>query len=216
MRSDVAVLFDIDGTLVRKTGPHHRDALSIAARRIFGVEATTDGIPVHGMLDPDILAAMLERAGVSEARRAMPELQHAAEEHYLAECPDLRFAVCPGVTELLARLEHAQIPTALVTGNFTRIGWRKLEAAGLKQYFRYGAFAEMAATRAGLAAIAARELGSPQRVLLVGDAPSDIEAAKANGFVSVAVHTGVSNREDLAPLQPDYLLPSLRLFPLTL
>ena len=214
MRSDVAVLFDIDGTLVRKTGPDHRDALSVAVRRVFGAEATTDGIPVHGMLDPDILTVMLERIGIAEARSAMPQLQHAAEEHYLDACPDLRFAVCPGVHSLLARLQETQIPMALVTGNFTRIGWRKLEAAGLNRYFEFGAFAEMAQTRAGLAAIAARELGSPAQVFLVGDAPSDIEAAKANGFVSVSVHTGISTREELANLNPDYLLSSLDAFPL--
>ena len=142
----------------------------------------------------------------------MPQLQHAAEDYYLTACPDLRFAVCPGVPPLLERLQGEGVPMALVTGNFTRIGWHKLAQAGLGGYFAFGAFAEMAPTRAGLAAIAARELGSPERVYLVGDAPSDIEAARANGFVSVAVHTGISSREELAALNPDYLLPSLDTF----
>jgi len=212
VRSSGAVLFDIDGTLVRKTGPYHRDALSVAVREVFGVEATTDGIPVHGMLDPDILTAMLERAGVSQAqaRDGMLQLQASAEEYYLRVCPDLRYAACPGVRPLLRRLRSKRVPLALVTGNFTRIGWRKLERAGLSQYFRFGAFAEMAQTRAELAAIAASELVMPARVYLVGDAPSDIEAARANGFTSISVNTGISTREELAACKPDYLLPSLR------
>src|ERR1017187_2890385 len=45
------VLFDIDGTLVRRAGPHHRQALIDAVRRVTGLETTTDRIPVHGMLD---------------------------------------------------------------------------------------------------------------------------------------------------------------------
>ncbi len=52
------------------------------------------------------------------------------------------------------------------------------------------------------------------RVYLVGDAPSDIEAARANGIISVSVHTGISTREELAMLKPDYLIPSLRFFKL--
>jgi len=214
VRSDAVVLFDIDGTLVRKSGPYHRDALSVAVQEVFGIDTTTEGIPVHGMLDPDILCAMLGRAGVEEgaARGEMPQLQLAAEEYYLRVCPDLRHAACPGVRPLLARLRRKRVPLALVTGNFTRIGWRKLERAGLRRYFQFGAFAEMAGTRAGLAAIAARELGARGPVYLVGDAPSDIKAARANGFTAVSVHTGVSKREDLAALEPDYLLSSLRWF----
>ncbi len=216
VRSDAVVLFDIDGTLVRRSGPQHREALSVAAREIFGTHATTEGIPVHGMLDQDILTAMLVRVGVrdAEARARMKDLQAVAEEYYLRECPDIRHAVCPGVGPLLESLRGKRVPMALVTGNFTRIGWRKLERAGLKDYFHFGAFAEMAATRGELAAIAARELGASGPVYLVGDAPSDVAAARANGFTAVSVHTGVSSREELAALAPDYLLESLLWFDL--
>ena len=47
-------LFDIDGTLLRRAGPHHREALVEAVRRVTGFDTTTDGIPLYGMLDPDI------------------------------------------------------------------------------------------------------------------------------------------------------------------
>lgn len=215
MRSKTAILFDIDGTLVRRTGPYHREALAVAIREVFAIDTTTDGIPVHGMLDPDILQAMLNRAGFSNeaVARAMPELQRFAEEHYLAVCPDLQHAACPGVPSLLERIRRGNIPLALVTGNFTRIGWHKLERAGLAQYFSFGAFAELAQTRAGLAALAIAHVDA-DRVYLVGDAPSDIEAARANGIISVSVHTGISSREDLAALKPDHLIPSLRFFTL--
>ena len=39
------VLFDIDGTLLRRAGPHHRTALIDAIHRVTGVRTTTDGIP---------------------------------------------------------------------------------------------------------------------------------------------------------------------------
>ena len=70
------VLFDIDGTLVRRAGPHHRAALVHAVRRVTGLDTTTEGIPVQGMLDPDILKVMMRTAGARRTtiRDAMPEI----------------------------------------------------------------------------------------------------------------------------------------------
>ncbi len=118
------VLFDIDGTLVRRTGPHHRQALEEAVYRVAGLRVTTDGIPVHGMLDQDIIAQMMNREGVSKDRidAEMPEIHNVAENIYLETCPDLRKKTCPGVRNFLYRLKRRRIPLALVTGNLTRIG----------------------------------------------------------------------------------------------
>jgi phosphoglycolate phosphatase-like HAD superfamily hydrolase len=212
------VLFDIDGTLVRRAGPCHRQALEKAIHHVTGCLTTTDGIPLHGMLDQDILSQMMQREGMSARRiaAAMPVIHHHAQRIYIRTCPDIRDKTCPGVRSLLYRLTRRKIPLALVTGNLTKIGWKKLERAGLKDYFLFGAFAEMAATRAGLAKLAietARKRGlSTDSVALIGDAPSDIEAAKANGIRSISVATGISNSEELAALNPDVLLEDLRHF----
>jgi len=212
------VLFDIDGTLVRRAGPHHREALVKGIRRVTGLDTTTEGIPVQGMLDPDILTIMLRRAGVPRAsiRRDLPAIQQAAERHYLRVCPALHDKHCPGVEPVLQRLQRRGILLALVTGNLTRIGWRKLQRAGLRDYFRFGAFGEMAHTRAGLARIAIREArrrgwlerGAP--VSLIGDAPADILAARANRIRAISVKTGITPPEELEALAPDYLLRDLR------
>ena len=75
------LLFDIDGTLVRRAGPHHRLALIEAVRRVTGVDTTTDGVPVHGMLDPDILTTMMRKARMSDQEIAlnMPAVIECAE-----------------------------------------------------------------------------------------------------------------------------------------
>lgn len=216
------VLFDIDGTLVRRAGPHHREALEHAARKVLGIAASMDGIPTHGMLDTDILAAMLRREGVPlrEIRDATEALMHSAEQRYLRRGPDsLASRVCPGARGLLARLDHRGVPLLLVTGNFARIGWRKVELAGLRPYFRDGAFAGMSGTRTGLARLAirhARERGwlngapaSAANVALIGDAPSDIEAARKNRIRSVAVSTGMTPYEELRTHQPHVLVRRL-------
>jgi phosphoglycolate phosphatase len=212
------ILFDIDGTLVRRSGPQHRDALSEAVRRVTGLHTTTDGIPVHGMLDQDILTQMLLREGVTKSKivAALPAIHDHAERIYLETCPDIRRKTCPGVRSLLHRLTRKKATLALVTGNLTRIGWKKVESAGLKHYFHFGAFSEMAKTRGGLAKIAiaqARREGAIDKtdlVALIGDAPSDILAAKENGIRSISVATGISTRDELEMFQPDVLIDDLR------
>lgn len=212
------VLFDIDGTLVRRAGPQHRQALVDAVRRVTGRETTTDHIPVHGMLDPDILTRMMQDAGASapEIRRAMPEIIKRAQQIYVRSVPNLARKTCPGVRTLLGRLERDGVLLGLVTGNLTRIGWKKLERAGLKARFRFGLFGEMAKDRGGLARLAIREartrgwIEAATPIALVGDAPSDIQAAKQNSIRAIAVYTGISTRDELLAYAPDILLEDLR------
>ena len=214
------VMFDIDGTLMRRAGPHHRQALIHGIRKVTGLETTTDGIPVQGMLDPAIVGEMMRRAGANRTliRQAMPEIQRAAERYYLRVCPPLEGKHCPGVPALLERLVRRGFLLALVTGNLTRIGWRKLERAALGHHFRYGAFGEMAASRSGLVRWAIGEarrrhaLPPQAPVTLVGDATSDVIAARDNGIRVIAVRTGITPVEDLQALGPDYLLRNLREF----
>jgi phosphoglycolate phosphatase-like HAD superfamily hydrolase len=211
-------LFDIDGTLVRRAGPHHRDALVHAVRRVTGLETTTEGIPVQGMLDPDILSIMMRMAGLKRAaiREEMPRVLRAAERYYLRVCPELVGKHCPGVEPTLEKLARRRILLGLVTGNLTRIGWRKLERAGLRGYFQFGAFGEMARTRGGLARMAIREarqrgwIAREAPVSLIGDAPADILAARENGIRAISVQTGITPVEELAALGPDVFLKDLR------
>src|SRR5579863_1760754 len=216
--SRALVLFDIDGTLVRRAGSHHRDALVEGVRRVTGLETSTAGIPVQGMLDPVILTLMLRNAGASRStiRQAMPEIQRSAERYYRRVCPEIQDKHCPFVTAVLDRLTRRGILLGLVTGNLTRIGWHKLHCAGLRRYFRFGAFGEMATTRAGLARMAIREarsrgwIGREAPISLVGDSPSDVIAARGNGIRSIAVRTGITPPAELEAERPDFLLQTLR------
>lgn len=211
-------LFDIDGTLLRRAGPHHREALEEALWQTARLRATTDHIPVQGMLDGDILRWMMRDAGAGAAqiRQLLPLVMRKAQALYVRRCPDLRRKVCPGVRGLLARLSRMEAPMGLVTGNLSRIGWMKMERAGLKRHFRFGAFAEAGKTRAQLARLAvaeARRRGWIDRnapVALVGDHPNDIAAARANGLRAVAVATGVVAYDELRACGPDVLVEDMR------
>ena len=95
-----------------------------------------------------------------------------------------------------------------------------MEHAGLKPYFRFGAFAESAKDRAGLVRLAIRHarregwIARESRISLIGDHPNDVSAARANNVRSIAVATGLTSIEDLAAHSPDHLLADLRLLKL--
>jgi phosphoglycolate phosphatase-like HAD superfamily hydrolase len=212
------VLFDIDGTLLRRAGPHHRQALEHAVFAAGRRCASTDGIPVQGMLDGDILACMMRSAGLTRAeqRALMPEVMRLAQSWYVRRCPDLRPRVCPGVRSTLRALRRRGALLGLVTGNLSRIGWKKMERAGLREHFHFGAFAEQGATRTQLARLAVRQarregwIARSAPVALVGDHPNDIAAARGAGLRSVAVGTGLVGLEELRTHRPDLLLADLR------
>ena len=152
-------LFDIDGTVLRKAGPHHRMALEHAATQVTGRLCTTEGVPVAGMLDRDIVRLMLIQAGVAEKRISgwMPAIVGLAQQRYPRICPHLRHRICPGMRPFLSKLQRRGIACGLVTGNLSRIGWHKMRQAGLRRFFQFGAFAEMGKTRSELAALAIAE-----------------------------------------------------------
>jgi phosphoglycolate phosphatase-like HAD superfamily hydrolase len=216
--SPALVLFDIDGTLVRGAGEHHRLALAEGIRRVTGVVTSLDGIPTSGMLDRDLIVSMLEAAGQEASAIAQQLIQIMTEccTIYGTYSADLRRFVCPGVIETVVRLRDRGAVLGLVSGNLAAIGWRKVELAGLREFFSVGGFAEDGATRARVAEVALRRAQSQglvsmnARVSLIGDHHNDILAARANGFQSVAVATGLIPMEELSRSQPDLLVPDLR------
>jgi phosphoglycolate phosphatase-like HAD superfamily hydrolase len=210
MAAGSLVLFDIDGTLLRGAGRHHKDALLEGIRRVTGQMATFDGIDTSGQLDRDLIAALLGSG--YDINQIVAECQRA----YLANCAaDLSAFVCQGAREILAELQSQGAALGLVTGNLSAIGWRKMELAGLRGFFSLGAFSDDGHTRAQLAQVAATRARQRKlilddcRISLIGDHQNDILAAKANGFQAVAVASGLTPIEQLRQFEPDILVSDL-------
>lgn len=219
MAASALVLFDIDGTLLRRSGQHHKEALVNGIREVAGVRVSFDNLPTAGMLDCDLLHLLLGTSGMEPhaIQAVLPELIAAAQNAYLSNCPPhLADCVCPGVVDLLNRLASHNVAIGLVTGNLRAIGWKKMELAGLHHHFQLGAFSEQQhATRAQLAKAAieeARDSGlipSTARISLIGDHPNDIQAARLNGIQAIATATGVTAWEELQSAGPDILVRDL-------
>ena len=106
--------------------------------------------------------------------------------------------------------------SSVVTGNFEATAEVKLEAAGLLNYLSRGAYASDSQHRPDLPAIAkrrceqlARRAIEPERCVIVGDTPKDLEAARENHMKCLLVGTGRYPVEELLYWQPDGCLADL-------
>jgi phosphoglycolate phosphatase-like HAD superfamily hydrolase len=204
-----AYLFDIDGTLLNSRDAVHYLAFQSAARAVLDLEASIDGVHVHGNTDPGIVRAVLQRAGFGQAAidAHMPQIV----AHILAEVErnrdQLRPELCPSILDLLSYLQARGKLLGTASGNLEPLGWLKLEKAGIKSMFAFGSFSFPRESRADIfrhgAALARERLGPTATVTVVGDTPFDIEAARAAGMPVIALATGIFSFADLAPHNPD-------------
>jgi phosphoglycolate phosphatase-like HAD superfamily hydrolase len=199
------LLFDVDGTLLSAAGAGRR-ALERAFAAHCGTPEPLRDIQFNGMTDPGIVRAGMERLG----RDADAALIAAILDDYLALLPDELAAtagpqVYPGVATLLETLvAEAHLAVGLGTGNVQGGARLKLAAAGLEGYFGFGGFGSDHEDRAELlrigAARGAARLGAAPadcRVLVIGDTPRDVAAARAIGAATLAVTTGGFSAETL-------------------
>ncbi len=205
-----AYLFDIDGTLLNTRDGIHFHAFRNALRQLFGVDGTIDGVPVHGNTDLGILRAVLRREGIEgdEFEAKLPILIRSMCDEVQRNAANIRVELCPAIPELLARLHAAGKLLGIVSGNLEAIGWAKIEAAALSRYFSFGSFSDRRELRENIFQHgideARRILGAEAAVMVIGDTPSDIDAARKVGIPIVSVATGIFPVEQLHALGPDY------------
>ena len=209
-----AYLFDIDGTLLVSRDGIHRNALHRAMREAYGVDTTIDGIAYHGKTDLGILRAALERAGVSSDRFAanLPAALEVVCRDVSANANRISPTVCAAIPEVLAELKAASKLLGLASGNLESVGWLKIEAAGLRDFFSFGCFSDHHESRADIfrqgVEEVQRRLGESAQVCFIGDTPEDIKAARLANSKIVAVCTGIFGAEELANYEPDVCVAS--------
>jgi phosphoglycolate phosphatase-like HAD superfamily hydrolase len=209
-----AYLFDIDGTLLRSRDRVHVESFASSVQRITGFEVTLAGIVLHGSTDTAILREAWRQAGIPhEALEPHIESILEAMRNSVAERRhELDLVRMPGVEDVLRHLAQKGAVLGVATGNLEMIGWIKIEQAGLREWFRFGGFSDHFPIRSELvsqAALKARELCGGRKFCVVGDTPSDIEAARANFLSVIAVATGNFSFDELAKFQPEVCASSL-------
>lgn len=208
-----AYLFDIDGTLLTAHGGTHMNAFQTAIEQVLGLKGTLHGLPVHGNTDIGILRAFVRRANFPEQEfdARLPQLLEVMCSEVERNRHLMRAEPCPSVPELVTMLGAHRKLLGIASGNLESIGWLKVESAGLRPYFTFGAFSDHFELRSQIFADAVGQtrerLGTKAPVCVIGDTPSDVQAARAAGIPVIAVATGIYPRLELERENPDLCLP---------
>jgi phosphoglycolate phosphatase-like HAD superfamily hydrolase len=211
-------LFDIDGTLFKTRNPIHQNAFAFAFKKVYGKNAKQIEAHPEGKTDKQIILEVLKRHGVpaEEIRKKINTAMQVMAMYFSEHENQVNPEVLPGVKELLSKLKGQNIPIGVLTGNVERIGWTKIEKAGLRDFFNFGAFGDKTEKRVELVEIARQNaeiaLGKTfqtQDFVIVGDTPKDIQCAKDAGIKVIIAATGIFSFDELAKEKPDLLVQTL-------
>lgn len=220
------MLLDIDGTIVRvgsELGKLHHMAFIEGFGEVYGLDARYGIADYGGRTDMFIVDDILRKNGFDEdeidAKRG--RMFRAMERHFRDSVAGGDYygdSMISGAADALDMLSRdSGNALGLLTGNIEPIALMKMEALGIRHYFRFGGYGDSSEMRSDLIGIAMENalragfawgVGMKQ-VYVVGDTMHDIECAKEKGAVSVAVATGTFSKEDLAAYAPEYLLGGL-------
>jgi phosphoglycolate phosphatase-like HAD superfamily hydrolase len=210
-----AILFDIDGTLIRTHGAG-RAALSSAFTQVFD-RVDEHEIDTRGRTDRAIVRDLFLAHGVEDSPENWRQLTAAYLEHLPRMLHERGGHVLPGVAELLAMLgERDDLHVGLLTGNTAGGARLKLAHFNLHERFAFGGYGDVHFDRNAVAAAAHAELRrhsgreiSTDNIWVIGDTPHDVTCARHIGAKVIAVATGQHAREELEAEQPDVLLDDL-------
>ena len=196
---------------------HHTDSMLRAIQAVCGRAPAEDAVDRAGRTDTEILRDYISLAGGQVNAETLRRLFDLTSDDFDETCPSsLRHLVVPGVSEVLARLQAEGATMGLVTGNIQRVAWRKMDAAGLRQFFTFGAFGDESGRRADLPPLAVMRAGRPFAAgdsYVIGDTPRDIDCGQACGMKTIAVATGrYHSVEDLLVCGPTLACANLAVF----
>ncbi|MBI5087563.1 MAG: haloacid dehalogenase-like hydrolase [Actinobacteria bacterium] len=219
MISTTAILWDIDGTLLRAKGAGVV-AFVEALSKVTGLEFPTGDMDMGGRTDPDIARRILRFAGAAGdhdelSDRLLAEMAavYVAREAEFAA----RTAALPGVVEALTAFREIGALQTVVTGNIEPVARMKVTAAALAEHLLLdlGGYGSDHHDRAELVRTAVRRIDAAQGSIdhrstwIVGDTPRDLACARAAGVRCVLVATGTHSFDSLRDLGADAVLPDL-------
>ena len=216
MARPTVALFDIDGTLI-VTGGTGRRSVNRAFDKMYGRADACDSFGFDGMTDRLIARMGLEAIGVEATAEAIDAwlgeyLLALADE--VTRADSASFRLLPGMAQAIAAAQGAAMAVGLGTGNVREGARIKLERVGVHHHFRFGGFGSDAEARPDVIRIGAErgaaELGVPLaecRVVIIGDTPRDVHAARSIGAECIAVATGTYTAEQLREAGADFVFP---------
>ncbi|MEO7428938.1 MAG: HAD family hydrolase [Acidimicrobiales bacterium] len=213
----VALLFDIDGTLIISGGAGAA-SWRMAFDELYGIPADIGEFTDNGMTDPDVgrqtFVAVLHR---QPSRAEFAKLLERRLHYLFQTVADAEgYRILDGVEELLPRLLEDGYLLGIVTGNVEAAAHIKLHRARLNRFFSFGGYGSDATDRGELTKIALSraslvygEAVGPDQCLVVGDTPHDVEGAHAAGIKCVGVASHNFDAKQLEAGGADFVIASL-------
>jgi phosphoglycolate phosphatase len=213
----IAILFDIDGTLI-DTGGAGAASWRLAFNELYGIPADIGQFTDAGMTDPEVgRKTFVSVIGREPERKEFTRLLER-RLYYLRQtvAESEGYRVLPGVDELLPKLLEESYLTGLITGNVEAAAHIKLHRAELNRFFSFGGYGSDSNDRAEVARIALKRASLvygedivPEQAFAIGDTPLDATAAHAAGMKCVGVATHNFDQEQLRDGGADWVLASL-------
>jgi phosphoglycolate phosphatase len=207
------LLFDVDGTLVTTCGAGRR-----AVERAFELRHGTKDVlsfSFGGMTDKAIVRnALLANGRVFATEADLEREMEATLDFYLEvlreEVARTHIRIHDGMERAMEMAEaRRDVALGLGTGNIRKGAEIKLGRVGIFHRFTFGGFGDDSIDRPTLLMAGARRgasrLGAAVedcRIVVIGDTPKDIAAAKAIGADSIAVATGTNDLTELRECEP--------------
>ena len=214
----LAILFDIDGTLIISGGAGAA-SWRMAFDELYGIPADIGQFTDTGMTDPDVgrqtFVAVMHRQPSRAEFAKLLERRLFYLYQTVADSADYR--VLDGVEELLPRLLDDGYLLGIVTGNLEAAAHIKLHRAKLNRFFSFGGYGSDATDRGALtriaiarAALVYGEEVRPAQCLVIGDTPHDAAGAHAAGIKCVGVASHKFTVGQLTAGGADYVIASLQ------
>lgn len=208
------ILFDIDGTLLTVNRTFNRPLIRsiLDDLEIDYPDMEKEGF--SGRTDHDILSSFLINHDFNE------DLYQKMKALYLertdSEMNSSHIIRHSNVDEAISFFDEMGAYIGLLTGNYPRAAKAKLREADIYFDFKFGAFGEFDKDRNQLPVIALEEVKrnlniepDPERFIIIGDTPRDVECANFAGMKSVAVTTGSFDEKELKKYNPSLVISDL-------
>jgi phosphoglycolate phosphatase len=197
MRRPTILLFDIDGTIL---DVHHagRRAIQLAFGERYQRHDACDSFSFGGMTDIAIVKQGLAHIDQPSNTLHIAKTIDCYLQHLELQLKHTAATCFVGIRETIERAKSSGHAVGLGTGNVRHGAFLKLSQVGLGESdFSFGGYGDDAEMRSELVAAGASR-GAAQlaisvnqaRVVIIGDTPKDVEAARANGAECLAVTTG--------------------------
>jgi phosphoglycolate phosphatase-like HAD superfamily hydrolase len=213
------VLWDVDHTLM-ETGGVGFELFRAAFEQATGRELEHPA-EVTGRTEPAIFRETVELQRMPYSPALFDRYAALLSAGYAASADEMtrRGRALPGAAEAIAALASTgEVVQSVLTGNLRPVAETKLQTFGLDSGLDLGvgAYGTDNDIRANLVPVARRRAAEKYQTdfpsaatVLIGDTPSDVQAALDSGARIIAVASGKSTAEELRHAGATVILPSL-------